>query len=271
MQVTVVAVLCLTNTVVDVDADQCPASWTYRVADDACYRYFSSSQHGVSSVSYDNAKKSCENYGGQLAAPETKTMNDFLRNLTKTPDVWVPLTDGAKEGVWVWDSGNPVSWTNWHSGYPRSSTAYNCAYMNSDGTWYSYSCGGTRGYVCRLPVHVVFNITGDNDNITMMCQAGGGYSLAAFMQIMKIKADGTEQPLVEMIPGAQEPFFTDDDFIERSVVSGNLDSRQGQVYLKVVVTKPGWKDAGDYRCSLTYIGTNHHLGGVVSADYSLKD
>ena len=131
-------------------------------------------------------------------------------------------------------------------GNPQRSTSYNCAYMAaSDATWYSYSCSNSRGYVCQMPVHVAFNITGDVNNITMECRASrGGYTLAAFMQIIKMKADGTEQPLVELIPGAQEPFFTDDNFIERSVVSGNLDSRVGPVYLKVVITKPGWRDAG---------------------------
>ena len=82
-----------------------------------------------------------------------------------------------------------------------------------------------------------------------------------FMQISKVSpGSGSVTSLVEMIPGAQQPIYTDDDLLRRSQVSGNMKVGQGRVYLKVVISQPNRSDVGEYRCHMTYLGDRHELG-----------
>ena len=93
------------------------------------------------------------------------------------------------------------------------------------------------------------------------------------MQISKVSSGATTTdddlggrtsltPLVELIPGVQQPIYTDDDLIRRSRFSSNLDLGQDQVYLKVVISQPTDSDLGEYRCSMTYLDSRHELGRV---------
>ena len=97
-------------------------------------------------------------------------------------------------------------------------------------------------------------------NISLHCQpTGSKYSLVTFMQISKVSPDGSSTPLVELIPGAQQPIYTDDSYLQRSSVAGDLDiGGQGHVYLEMVITKPVKADSGGYRCVLDYL---HDVNG----------
>ena len=99
-------------------------------------------------------------------------------------------------------------------------------------------------------------------NVTLTCQVTGGtgYSQATYLQIGKVGPGGSLSSLVELIPGAQQPVYTQDDFIRRADVSGNLNKGQGQVYLKVVIRQIEKSDEGSYRCSMTYLGNNNRIG-----------
>ena len=43
---------------------------------------------------------------------------------------WLGLTDEASEGTWLWASGQEVTYTNWISGEPNT-TSYDYAYMEN--------------------------------------------------------------------------------------------------------------------------------------------
>lgn len=233
--------------------EQCPSGWTHRVQDDKCYRYFSYAQ-GDTELSYAGAVAACQGLHAELVVPQSKDLNNFLINLMRGKGhyTWLAATDITKEGVWVREDSKPLSWTNWKSGNPTNYSSYygelDCAVIDQkDGSWMDRYCLSTNEYICekRSPVQLSFNITADATNISMTCQvSGSSHLLATFMQIVKVNHDGSETPLVELIPGSQQPFYTDDDFIRRSHVAGNLDVRQGQVYLKVDITQPVWRDAG---------------------------
>ena len=93
-------------------------------------------------------------------------------------------------------------------------------------------------------------------NLTITCRAAGSnYIQATFMQISKVKPDGSISPMVELLPGAQQPTYVNDNLIRRSRTSGNLDKGQGQsaVYLEVVFPQPLRSDIAQYRCDWDYL------------------
>ncbi len=56
---------------------------------------------------------------------------------SEVADIWVGITDEGEEGVWVWVSGEGVSYTNWAEGEPNSGDSYDYGYMHSgNGLWY---------------------------------------------------------------------------------------------------------------------------------------
>ena len=102
---------------------------------------------------------------------------------------------------------------------------------------------------------------GHTHNLTLNCSvSAANLSLMTFLQISKVNPGGSLTPLVELIPGAQQPIFLDDELIRRSRVSGNLVKGQGQVYLKVIIPDPVKSDIGEYRCSVSYLDTSHEPG-----------
>ena len=102
---------------------------------------------------------------------------------------------------------------------------------------------------------------GHTNNVTLTCEVPGSrFSLVTFMQISKVNPGGSLTPLVELIPGAQQPVYVDDELLLRSQVSGNINKGQGRVYMKVVISGPLKSDIGDYICSMSYLGSAYELG-----------
>jgi hypothetical protein len=60
--------------------------------------------------------------GGHLATIRSETENDWVFSWVP-PDTraWIGMTDEAREGIWVWTSGELVTFTNWASGQPDNS------------------------------------------------------------------------------------------------------------------------------------------------------
>lgn len=83
-------------------------------------------------------------------------------------------------------------------------------------------------------------------------------TMATFMQMSKVTASGSVAPLVELVPGSQQPLFEDSSLITRSQVSGSLDVSTG-VYLTLTLPTTVPADSGLYRCSLSYLGAAHTL------------
>merc|ERR1711963_402460 len=148
-----VAVLCLMSTDIStVAARDCAITWTkdnlrcYKALD--LYDGYYYKKLPNQTVAY----KECYRQSAYLVTPITKHLNDFMLNMMSDPPMWIGITDAAKEGTWLLHSGDPVTWTNWRTGYPSSDTSKNCAVMMwPDGQWIDTECGDAASHICGKP------------------------------------------------------------------------------------------------------------------------
>lgn len=91
---------------------------------------------------WKDAKDYCESLGGHLATISSQEENTFLHNFLLDAgyeSAYFGLTDRAKEGEWVWVTGEPVTYTNWQPGEPNSENSnedYAMFYYKfPNGTW----------------------------------------------------------------------------------------------------------------------------------------
>ncbi len=99
---------------------------------------------------YDEAAQYCKSKGGYLATLTSQEENDFVYSyiLQQGCDsAYFGLSDAASEGNWVWCTGEPLSYINWHSGEPNSENTnedYTMFYYKySDGSWNDGDFGGS--------------------------------------------------------------------------------------------------------------------------------
>jgi hypothetical protein len=73
---------------------------------------------------WHEAKRYAESIGGHLVTIRSKKENQYVANLARSKGVkrsfWAGLSDEAKEGRFVWVTGEPLTYTNWHSGEPNN-------------------------------------------------------------------------------------------------------------------------------------------------------
>lgn len=91
---------------------------------------------------WEEAQAYCISLGGHLATISSADENNFLYNLlidSGYSSAYFGLTDSAKEGEWVWVTGESVTYTNWHPGEPNAENSkedYAMFYYKfKDGTW----------------------------------------------------------------------------------------------------------------------------------------
>jgi hypothetical protein len=66
------------------------------------------------------------------------------------PDTWLGASDEAQEGVWVWVTGEPFTYTNWDFGEPNDAGGEDCAVYAEFGTWNDVPCTEYWPFVCEL-------------------------------------------------------------------------------------------------------------------------
>ena len=110
---------------------------------------------------WEAAKQYCEEQGGYLATITSAEENEFLYQYLREfsyESAYFGLTDSKEEGVWIWDNGENVSYTNWHEDEPNSENPnedYAMFYFKyQDGTWNDGDFGGQtvnsgRVFVCE--------------------------------------------------------------------------------------------------------------------------
>ena len=96
---------------------------------------------GIAST-YDEAAQYCNSKGGYLATLTSKEENDFVYAYISQlgcESAYFGLSDSVSEGHWEWCTGEPLYYTNWHSGEPNgenSNEDYALFYYKySDGSW----------------------------------------------------------------------------------------------------------------------------------------
>ena len=73
-------------------------------------------------MSWTDAEALAVQIGGHLATIRSAAENDWLATTFAigTECHWIGLNDAASEGHFVWSSGEPVTYTNWHPGEPTN-------------------------------------------------------------------------------------------------------------------------------------------------------
>ncbi|MCK4789556.1 MAG: hypothetical protein KAV87_37795 [Desulfobacteraceae bacterium] len=92
--------------------------------------------------SWDNAENNAIALGGHLVTINDAAEEAWLRSVFgEQTRYWIGFSDAGVEGLWVWSSGEPVTYTNWDSGEPNNMapppTGEDYAVLN----WYSATGG----------------------------------------------------------------------------------------------------------------------------------
>lgn len=103
--------------------------------------YYYLYEDGIAST-YEEAAKYCNSKGGYLATLTSQEENYFVYSYILQQgfkSAYFGLSDSASEGNWEWCTGEPLDYTNWHSGEPNneySNEDYGLFYYKySDGSW----------------------------------------------------------------------------------------------------------------------------------------
>ena len=72
--------------------------------------------------SLDDARKTAAAQGAHLVVINDSAEQEWLLGLFRNPLYWIGLSDSEKEGEWVWENGEPLTYANWgaKSSFPRS-------------------------------------------------------------------------------------------------------------------------------------------------------
>jgi hypothetical protein len=118
-------------------------------------------------LTWHQAKKKCEQMGGQLAVVGSAEENEFVAGLAakaKVNAVWLGGTDEKKQGTWVWVDGQPVKYDNWDRTARQPNNAddvehYVVLFADKSGQWWDYpndpkqhprlTKPGLPGFVCQ--------------------------------------------------------------------------------------------------------------------------
>lgn len=115
---------------------------------------------GIAST-YDEAAQYCNSKGGYLATLASQEENDFVYSYISRQgfeSAYFGLSDSASEGNWEWCTGEPLYYTNWHSGEPNSENPNEdyalFYYKYSDGSWNDGDFGGStvnggNAFICE--------------------------------------------------------------------------------------------------------------------------
>ena len=100
-----------------VDIAQCAP--VYNPATGHWYDLVSSGANG----SWDNAEANAIALGGNLVTINDAAEEAWLRaTFSSSTRYWIGFTDAAVEGIWVWSSGEPVTYVNWDDFEPNNMT-----------------------------------------------------------------------------------------------------------------------------------------------------
>jgi hypothetical protein len=105
-----------------------------------------------SSMSWMQARASCEADGGYLLKLETDTEDGLAEYvINEQPEIWIGIHDTDGDGTYRWTDGSTPTFTNWDGGAPGAASP-DCVMKNtssSNGRWYTRSCTDSRPAVCE--------------------------------------------------------------------------------------------------------------------------
>jgi Ca2+-binding RTX toxin-like protein len=86
--------------------------WLYNPATDHFYAQ-------VGGLTWAQSEAYAVSLGGHLVTINDQAEQDWLAVNFPQANLWIGMNDRETEGVWVWSSGEPVTYTNWSVGEPN--------------------------------------------------------------------------------------------------------------------------------------------------------
>ncbi len=134
-------------------------------------------------VIYTEAKAFVESRGGHLPSINSAAENSFIANALGGGSAWIGLNDVASEGNFVWENGDPVTYTNWNTGEPNNyGTGEDYTEILSSGLWNDLPADAYKWAIMELPCSGAQTCTGNINSIiltngteSVTLQNGGTY------------------------------------------------------------------------------------------------
>lgn len=106
--------------------------------------------------SWDDARKSCQNWNGDLASitreKDQKKIEEYLNNKdgSRKYKYWIGAHDSNREGHWQWADNRPLDYENWADGEPGQwGPIEDCAVMyEKERKWHDTKCFYWYRYIC---------------------------------------------------------------------------------------------------------------------------
>jgi cysteine-rich repeat protein len=117
--------------------------WTIDPMTGHAYNYFG----GIGERTYAAAVTDCVAKRGHLATITDATENALVDGITGATASIIGLNDVMTEGTYVWETGEPFSFTAWGMGEPGVD---DCMVLDPAGAWADNLCSRTSGYLCEI-------------------------------------------------------------------------------------------------------------------------
>lgn len=104
--------------------------------------------------SWDDANNQAAAEDAYLVSITDATEQEWLIKTFKPQHCWIGLTDSAKEGEWVWGSGEPVTYTNWGPHEPKDTDwgDEDFVLIEYSGEWSDAGPGSIEWRMCRMAI-----------------------------------------------------------------------------------------------------------------------
>lgn len=128
-----------------------------------------------SPASYVAAQQICESNGGYLASITTPGENAYLANQLTIQSAWIGLNDVEEEGNFVWESGEPLNYTNWYPGQPNNyNNAQHYCEMLNNGQWNDQYSTYALEFIMEKPCTFIQQVAGPTPGTFL---TGGTYTV----------------------------------------------------------------------------------------------
>ncbi|EDV24774.1 uncharacterized protein TRIADDRAFT_56924 [Trichoplax adhaerens] len=129
-----------------VSQEACTNGWSWYNGN--CFGYLSNQL-----ASWQDARKSCQSYRGDLATVSNQTIMNVINNFSVKRHAWIGLR--RQNGKFQWVNGVSYNYSYWDAGQPisrgRDCVALNPVNPNKGYNWITQLCSYSYAYICQAP------------------------------------------------------------------------------------------------------------------------